>query len=278
VTALERELVALREEIAWPPTPDLAGAVAARVATEAVAGKTARDLAHARAGAGAVRAGRRRAGLGRRLRLAPALAGLLVVLVAVGVLLAASDDVRARLREWLGIGAVRIERVERLPDLAPARHLGLGRRMTAAEARRRTGLPVPRVGALGPPDAVYASAEIAGGAVSLVHLARPGLPEATAGVGALLSVFRGDGLAFVDKLVRGDTPIDRIRVTGARGYWVGEDHVVLFADRDGVVAEQPARLAASTLLWVRGGVTYRLETALGKAAALRLARTVRVGR
>ena len=32
------------------------------------------------------------------------------------------------------------------------------------------------------------------------------------------------------------------------------------------------RLAGNTVLWVRDGVTYRLETALGVKAALRLAR------
>jgi len=37
----------------------------------------------------------------------------------------------------------------------------------------------------------------------------------------------------------------------------------------------PNRLAGNTLLWVRGETTYRLETALGRDGALRLARSVR---
>jgi hypothetical protein len=45
----------------------------------------------------------------------------------------------------------------------------------------------------------------------------------------------------------------------------GEPHVVT----------PPNRLAGNTLLWVRGDTTYRLETALGRDAALRLARSVR---
>ena len=34
------------------------------------------------------------------------------------------------------------------------------------------------------------------------------------------------------------------------------------------------RLAGNTLVWVHDAVTYRLETRLGREAALRLARTV----
>ena len=34
MTDLEQQLALLRDEIGWPPTPDLAGAVGARIATE----------------------------------------------------------------------------------------------------------------------------------------------------------------------------------------------------------------------------------------------------
>jgi hypothetical protein len=55
-------------------------------------------------------------------------------------------------------------------------------------------------------------------------------------------------------------------VNGAIGVFIaGEPHVVI----------PPNRLAGNTLLWVRGDTTYRLETALGRRAALRLARSVR---
>jgi hypothetical protein len=106
VTELERELLALGDEIAWPPTPDLAMAVRERIAAE--------PRARARSRWPLPR-------LGWPVpRVAPALAAVLAVLIAFGVLLAASSGVRATLRDWLGIGSVRITRVERLPDLAPA--------------------------------------------------------------------------------------------------------------------------------------------------------------
>jgi hypothetical protein len=249
VTELERELRALGEEIAWTPTPDLAAAVQARVATEPRPRPRARPPWPVP-------------------RLAPALAAALAVLIALGVLLAASSGVRATLRDWLGIGSVRIARVERLPDLAPARQLALGRRTTLAAASRRLGAPIATVDALGAPDAVYVS-EQTPVRVSLVYVARLGLPGGTAGVGALLDELQGDQLAFVEKMVAGRIPIVHVHVNGANGYFIAGRHSVMLPD------ELRPRLAGNTLVWVRGAVSYRLETALGLRRALALARSVR---
>jgi hypothetical protein len=247
VTELERELLSLRDEIAWPPTPDLTAAVQARVAAEP--------------------RGRR-----RRTwpvpRLAPALVTVLAALLALAVLLATSSGVRATLREWLGIGSVRITRVERLPDLAPARELGLGRRASVAAASRHLGSPIATVRALGAPDAVYLG-EGAPVRVSLVYVARAGLPAGTAGVGALLDELQGEELAFVEKMVAGHVPIVRVRVNGADGYFIAGRHAVNLPN------ELRPRLAGNTVVWARDAVTYRLETALGLRRALALARSVR---
>jgi hypothetical protein len=244
---LERELLALGDDVAWPPAPDLVAAVQARIAR-------------------APRRARRLAWLPRRL--APALAVVLVVLVALGALLAASPGVRATLRDWLGIGAVAVERVDRLPDLSTARQLQLGRRVTAAAAARHLGHPIVTVRALGAPDAIYAGEAIAPARVSLVYVARPGLPPSTAGVGALLDELEGDSLPYAEKLVHGGVPIVRVNVNGADGLFIGGRHALALPD------ELRPRLAGNTLLWARDGVTYRLETALGVRAALRLARSV----
>jgi hypothetical protein len=247
VTELERELLALGEDIAWPPAPDLAAAVQTRIA------RTPQRA-------------RRPVWLPRRL--APALAVVLVVLVALGALLAASPGVRATVRDWLGIGAVAVERVDRLPDLSTARQLQLGRRVTAAAATRRFGHPVLTVRALGAPDAIYSGTAVVPARVSLVYVARPGLPAGTAGVGALLDEIEGDSLPFAQKLVGGGVPITRVNVNGAPGLFIGGRHALALPD------ELRPRLAGNTLLWAHGGVTYRLETALGVRAALRLARSV----
>ncbi|MEA2380436.1 MAG: hypothetical protein QOH72_407 [Solirubrobacteraceae bacterium] len=245
MSELERRLAMLRDEVAWPPTPDLASAVAARVASEP------RRAAPAR--------------LWPALRPATlALAAVVVALVIAGTL-AAAPGVRARIADWLGIGAVRVERVERLPDVGPATDLGLGPRTTLAAARRTARVPVPTIGALGAPDAVYVERPGPAGA-SLVYLARPGLPAATHGIGALLTMLPGGDIALVKKLLGAGTSVTSVDVDGALGVYIsGAPHVVT----------PPNRLAGNTLIWVRGDTTYRLETALGRAAALRLARTVR---
>ena len=62
-------------------------------------------------------------------------------------------------------------------------------------------------------------------------------------------------------------PITRVRVNGARGYFIGGQHTVDLPD------ELRPRLAGNTLVWLHDAVTYRLETRLGREAALRLART-----
>jgi len=256
---LEARLSALRDEIAWPATPDLAPAVRERIA-HAPQPHRARPL----------------------LRLLPAVAVALAVLVAAAAIaLAASPAVRARVKDWLGIGVVRIERVQKLPDIAPARSLNLGTRVAStAAATRAVGFRVEPIRALGAPDAVYVDdRRIPGGAASLVYLARPGLPPSTAGTGALLGEFRGDVTPFIKKIAVG-TRISAVTVNALPGFWIPGPHVVLFETRDRSVQEQRPRLAGNTLVWVthsRSGqpLTYRLETALGKDAALRLARSVR---
>ena len=252
MTDLERELLALGDEIAWPPTPDLAAAVGARIAAEP------RQPAR--------RAWRWPWQL-QRPRLATALAAVLVVLVAFGVLLASSPGVRATLRDWLGVGSVRITRVERLPDLAPARELGLGRRVTLASAEDDFGT-IAIVRALGAPDAVYLGQGLPH-RVSLVYIARPSLPAGKAGIGALLDEIEGDTpLVYAEKMVGARVPITRVKVNGDDGYFIGASHALQMPD------ELRPRLAGNTLVWQHDAVTYRLETALGLRQALALARSV----
>jgi hypothetical protein len=259
--ALERALSAVRDELDWPATPDLAGVTRARLAAEPA------------------RPPRRRRPALRLPRLAPAVAIAMVALIVLGAVLAASPDVRATLGRLLGIGAVRIERVDRLPDVAPARELHLGRRTTLAGAGRAGGMPVVTIRAVGAPDAVYFDERAAGGAVSLVYVARPGLPASTAGTGALLTELRGDPISFVKKLMSGSARLDSVEIAGEPGFWIQGRHAVSFLDAQGRPIEQRPRLAGNTLVWLHrlpDGVplTYRLETALDKAGALRLARSV----
>jgi hypothetical protein len=248
LTELELQLTALRDDVAWPPTPDLAAAVQARVAVEPPR-----------------RARRRAPAPGRRL--AAVLVAVVVALVAFGALFAASPSVRATVRDWLGIGSVRIARVQRLPDISPARQLLLGRRATVAQADAHLGSPIATVHALGAPDAIYVE-DAPPPRVSLVYAARPGLPPGTAGVGALLDEIQGDATAFIEKFVAGGVPITPVRVNGERGYFIGGPHAVNMPE------ELRPRIAGNTVVWLHDAVTYRLETKLGRAAAVRLAESV----
>ena len=74
------------------------------------------------------------------------------------------------------------------------------------------------------------------------------------------------------------TTIEPVTVDGAAGYWLGNGvHEFFYLDTQGNPQPDTARLAANTLLWERDGVTYRLESALDRDAALALARGTHTG-
>ena len=76
----------------------------------------------------------------------------------------------------------------------------------------------------------------------------------------------GGDVQLVKKLLGTGTSATAVDVDGSRGVFIaGVPHVVV----------PPNRLAGNTLIWVRRAATYRLESALGRVAALRLARSVR---
>jgi hypothetical protein len=51
--------------------------------------------------------------------------------------------------------------------------------------------------------------------------------------------------------------------------------VVIYDDRDGILREASARLAASTLIWESDGITYRVEGDLTEAEAVAIAESLR---
>jgi hypothetical protein len=235
MSEIENRLAEL--DVKWPPAPDVAARVRARVEAEP-----------------------------RRRRLRPAWAVALAVLVLGGGV-AAVPPARSAVLRWLGIEGVRIERVPSAPTAAPSPTLDLGRRIPLAPATL-----VPR--ALGRPDGVYAGPR---DTVTLLYRPRPGLPESEqTGAGALLSQFPGrTNVQFIRKFAGPDTTIEPVQVGGERGYWVaGEPHGLLYEDPTGDVREAPTRLAGPTLVWRRGRLTLRLEADVSKARALAIARSV----
>jgi hypothetical protein len=132
---------------------------------------------------------------------------------------------------------------------------------------------------LSDPDALYLDRGLAGGMVSMVWSARPGLPAAgTTGVGLLVSQFESQiNPAGFDKLVDQGVRVEPVSVAGADGWWLeGATHLFL---RRAEAGEQdhpivPTRLAGDTLLWERAGVTSRGVGWVGREGAIAIAGTV----
>ena len=131
---------------------------------------------------------------------------------------------------------------------------------------------------MGDPDEVYVNYAVPEPQVSMVWRARPGLPDtATTGVGMLLTELRGDlGAGQLEKVVGRQTRLESLTVNGGRALWLeGAQHAFFYRDARGEVRGDTARLAGNVLLWEQGSVTLRLESALSKADAVRIAESVR---
>ena len=77
---------------------------------------------------------------------------------------------------------------------------------------------------------------------------------------------------LVEKQLLPGTTIQHVNVQGAPAAWIaGDPHVFLYLDERGDAQHDTVRLAGNTLLWSRGGTTYRFESALDRDAAVELA-------
>src|SRR5829696_5980322 len=261
---LDRALADLAASLEFPPTPDLAAAVTARLDQDPVAARPAR--------------GRRwLGGLSGWRRLA-------VALLAVAVL-AASPGTREAVARRLGLRGIGVELGGPPPSTATTTSggrldLGLGERVTLEEARRRVSFPVlvPHSGGLERPDAVFVSEVVPpGGRVDLVWRARPGLPASSfTDAGLLITEFRGQTTPEFIKKVAVAGQVEFLEVDGEPAYWFsGEPHFFTYRDSAGTFREEQTRLAGNTLIWQRGELTLRLEGELSKEEALRIAESMR---
>jgi hypothetical protein len=253
---LEAALLAVGRDLAFPEVPDLAPAVLRRLEE----GERAPQ---------------------RRLVALPSLfrrPGRRVALALAAVLLLGGGAVAGGLL----VQGVRIlvepEATAPPPSPRPSVPLGsflfLGERTTLAEARRQTDFEVliPRATGLPDPE-VYVDDDPPGGRVSLVYPEGPGLPETEElGVGMLVMEFRARiDRPFLEKVVHEAKLLQEVEVGDAPGYWVEGEHTVFYLDEEGQPVEERSRLAGNTLLWQRGEVTLRLESALSMEDAIRLA-------
>jgi hypothetical protein len=249
---LEGALRDLGARYPYPPTPHLAAAVRGRIA--------ARPLAPV-----------------RRLPLwrdPPRLAiAAVVVLVLAGAAALINPTTRDAIAHFFHVRGVIVARVSPGPSISPATPLNLGRATTLADAQSAVSFTIAVPPALGTPDAVYVDSSVPGGEVALAYTPRAGIPVVKqTGLGVLVTEFRGDLIPnFLTKEVGPGGTLEETSVKGDPGWWIaGEPHWIFVTIR-GTEQQEPLRMAANTLIWEHGGITYRIESGLSKADAFKIA-------
>lgn len=234
-------------------------------------------IARIRAGADARPAGRRAAATPvrpRRIRPALALAAAAAVVLVALVAAVALPASRTALARLLGVGAVRVTTGE-VDVESMASTLDLGTPLPVDDALDLAGdaFPDPPVPGLGDPVLAFRDGRV--GVVTLVWPAGGDLPDVAGpgsdrptGAGLIVTAIPGDEDGpLVEKTVGGETTVTAVSVAGHRAYWItGSPHAV---DTGG-----GPRRAGDTLVWVDGGHTYRMESALGLDGSLALAEEI----
>jgi hypothetical protein len=209
---------------------------------------------------------------GRRAR-----SRLAVALLTVVAILALIPPVRAAVRSFLDIGAVRVhEPGTRRPPGVTTAALDLGSRTILAQARRRMTVVVPTAPGFGKPDEVWL-ADVGGGQLSLVYRARAGLPRAApTNVGLLIQEFIGDGHQVVSKHLTTNTRARPVMIGADQGVFLsGGEHFLYYTDPAGAQQLQNGRLVGRALIFPRGPLTIRIEGSLPLDRMLAIARSLR---
>ena len=256
---LTRDLEALGRELAYPPTPDLAAGVGARLRSRPAPSPRGRIWRPAR----------------RRVLVALAVG---IVLVASSVVLAASPTIRHKVLDALGLRSVSVERTTAPPPKAHRRPLDLGRGVTLAKASRLADFRplVPRLA--GEFLDVRFDASLPGGQVSILYPPGPHLPRTrTTGLGLLVSEFRGAPSAeYLKKIAPQATTVRRLRIQGHRAVWIaGAPHYFFYRAPGVGLGDAPLAVAQNVLLLERGPRLLRFEGAFSLQRARAIARSLR---
>jgi hypothetical protein len=257
---LTRDLLTLGRQLDYPPTPDLAARVDARL----------RSLP----------AEPPFRGWGWRVgRLPRAIAvALVALLVLAGTVVAASPTARHAILDIFGLRGARIERTTAPPPPTTPRKLNVGKRLSLAQASKLLEFHPLIPAAVGRPDAVRLNPLIRGGGVSLMYRPGPGLPRTeTTGLGLLISEFRGDlNPEYLTKIVPQATRVKRLRILGDRAAWIaGAPHYFFYRAPGGGFGEAPLEVAQNVLLLERGRLLVRVEGAFSLPRAREIARSLR---
>ena len=230
---LEAALRELSAELDFPPTPDLARAVRARLRPVPPEW--------------------------RRLALAAAL-----VLAAVVAAMAAWAPARETVAGWLGVRGVGVQRVHKLPPIPTTSPATFGTETTLAKASARAGFTAREPSGLGTPR-VYVADVPSGTEVALVYQ--------TSGGQVVVTELHGTLTVYsFQKLIGPDSTLEPVTVNGRNGWWrSGHPHAFFYDDAQGRGQMDTLRLATNTLAWEQG-VIYRIEgSSLTRDSALAIA-------
>jgi hypothetical protein len=204
-------------------------------------------------------------------------AAAVVVLLGLVAVVAAPGS-RHAVARWLGIGSVTVTYTGEVPRAA-GRTYDLGTPVPLAraiESADAAGWRLAAPSAAGDPARAFVGRPTGG--VSLAWAPSDELPEiADSGIGLLLTAMPGTTNAGgMHKLATRGTTVTLVRVGDGLAYWIaGDSHEVVITDAEGGLVRDSARVAANTLVWTEGDVTYRLESALDRDAAVELGSTLR---
>jgi hypothetical protein len=236
VTSLEIRLRALAHSVDFPPEPDVAREVVARLE------------------------GRRPFPWRRSVALALAL-----VAIAVGAAFAV-PQARSAILHFFHIGGETIMRVETLPPAVErSQAAGLGSPLPRRQTERTLGFRLllpPLHGDA--PERVY----LLGDSLGTVVLRSHGRP-------VLLSEFNSPGEMGLKKLTLDETEVEWVRVAGRDAVWIQGTHTLSYFDRQLGMRQQTIRIRGNVLVWTRGQLTLRLEGGLSRSEAIELAETIR---
>ena len=243
----QRALAQLAAQAEYPPTPNLAARARARRGSPLAA---------------------------RPSRPARRLAWALVALALLALGLLAVPATRAALLSFFArVGAIEIFIDETAPTLTastlPASTpetvahslslIDLGAPATLAEAVRQAHFTPELPAALGAPDEVYTHPGVDLPAITLVWRPDDGPPLSLTAIAVA---------EFAHKIVA-TTAVEEVAVGDETGLWLAGPHQLqLLGDWQG-----PNRLliTSNVLIWVHGGITYRLEGDLSQAEAVAIA-------
>lgn len=235
MSELEQRLHRLGQELEYPPGPDVAPAVLARLDR-------------------------------RPFSWRPVAVAFAVVAVAVAAAFAV-PQARTTILKWFHLRGVTVERVETLPSAVERSQAGgLGRPLSRDQAERAVGfeLALPPLGG-NAPTRVY----VLDGALATVILHADDrsvlLSEYRAASFDLLKKSAAGKTVIEFVRVNGEPGL----------WLEGEPHTLTYFNRRGEFQERTVLIRGNVLIWLHGKLTLRLEGKLSKTQALAIARVIR---